>query len=190
MLRLATGMKNPLIMANSNYPLGRPSLHEKRLGLNHHGFSLIEIMVVMVIVGIILSFVVVAFGDFGASRRVDATTKHLASLIQLAQTKAIIGNKTYGLSITPKTYQFFQFQPNPKTSKSEWYPVKHTHVFQATRFPTRTKVSLTGAIHHQGPQIIINSHGQITPFTLTLTLNHDSYHLKSVGNGDLHIGDL
>ncbi len=51
MLRLVIGMQN-----------------RARADLN--GFTLIEILVVIVIVGITLSFALLAFGDFGSERRI------------------------------------------------------------------------------------------------------------------------
>lgn len=167
------------------------SIVPKKAGTKHHqGFSLIEIMVVMVIVGIILRFVVISFGDFGASRRVETSTKHLSALLKLAHTKAIIGNQTYGLRITQRGYQFYQYKINANQNKGKWASLDKVNVFKKSSFPPKTQVQLSGINRNTSPHIIISSTGSITPFTLTLSINKDSYRIQSKGNGEISIGDV
>ena len=102
--------------------------------MNHKksiGFTLIEILVSMVIVGIILSFVVISYGDFGATRRLIMAQQHFADLIQLAQNRAIIANQTYGINISSTDYCFYQFQQDG--ANGTWRPMRDLLV-KATKF--------------------------------------------------------
>ncbi len=45
--------------------------HKLVIGMkNHKGFTLIEILIVLMIIGITLSFAILSFGDFGEGRKV------------------------------------------------------------------------------------------------------------------------
>ena len=153
------------------------------------GFSLIEILVVMVIIGIILSFVIVAFGDFGASRRAAMTSEHLASLMKYARIKAIIGADTYGVDIKQDGYIFYRFESSEKTPYGEWKKLERDHIFKSNSFPESLKISLNIKTSPTQPEIIIKPSGHITPFTLTFDVHGDLFIIKGHLNGQIETTD-
>lgn len=154
-------------------------------GMNvNKGFTLIEILIVIVIIGITLSFALLAFGDFGESKKVLFAAEQLQSSLKLTQQQAILETSTYGLTINNKGYQILKFKDN-----SSWGPVSNKGIFKPFSFPTNTYIILKSSLHNTGnaPHIIINASGDITPFILTIGINQSQRiaTLKSSQNGDL-----
>lgn len=129
----------------------------------NRGFTLIEILVVMVIIGITIGFALIAFGDFGASRRLQFAAEQLANKIKLVQQQAILESATYGLNIDKKNYQFFKFNNN-----SAWISLNNKGIYKITYFPQSSYIHLkTAAPTGQNtPAIIIHPSGDMTAFSL------------------------
>lgn len=134
------------------------------------GFTLIEILIVLVIIGITIGFAIIAFGDFGASRRILFSAEQLANALKLAQQQAILEGSTLGLRIDSQSYQILKFQ-----APSQWKPMTNKGVFKITYFPENTYVQLkeNTLLPQNIPAIIINSTGDITPFTLMFGSSKD-----------------
>lgn len=145
------------------------------------GFTLIEILIVIVIIGITIGFALIAFGDFGESRRILFSAEQLASTLKLAQQQAILETSTLGLRIDNKSYQILKFQ-NP----SNWAPISNKGIFKMTYFPKNTVLTLK--TDYRGPpgspSIIINASGEMTPFTLGFGTNKDTIMTLLTGTHD------
>lgn len=70
------------------------------------GFTLIEVLVVVLIIGIVLSFVSLSINTNSAAQRLDREARRLAALAQTAATDAILYGAEIGIDITPKGYRF------------------------------------------------------------------------------------
>ena len=129
------------------------------------GFTLIEILVVLAIIGITLGMTILAFGDFGASRRIEMEAEQLQNMIKLAQQQAILESGTLGIDITQTGYQVYRFIP-----PSTWKPISKPSIFKLHTFPRDTLLRLTVPFKAPDnvPDIIINATGDLTPFTLEL----------------------
>lgn len=152
---------------------------------NNQGFTLIEIMIVLVIIGITFGFALIAFGDFGESKRVLFAAEQLVNNMRLAQQQAILETSTLGLRIDNYSYQILQLHGN-----SKWQELSHTGVFKINYFPKNTLLILK--TNHQtkagAPSIIINSSGGLTPFTLNFNSNKENTAtLTGNQNGDLKL---
>ncbi|WP_058500199.1 type II secretion system minor pseudopilin GspH [Legionella gratiana] len=130
---------------------------------NNRGFTLIEILIVLVIIGITFGFALISFGDFGESRRILFAAEQLLNTLRLAQQQAILETSTLGLRINNDSYQILQLQNN-----SQWKPISNKGVYKITYFPENTHITLK--THHRTPagmpSIILTSSGDMTPFTL------------------------
>ncbi|KTD19442.1 general secretion pathway protein LspH [Legionella israelensis] len=142
---------------------------------------MIEILVVLIIIGITISFALLAFGDFGVSRRISMATDQFANTLRLAQQQAILESSTLGIIMKNGSYQIYRFQPN-----KGWNPVSNKGVFAVQHFPpqaaTRLKVSST--VKKGAPDIIINSSGDITPFTLNIMTKNQEIVKTLIGRHD------
>jgi general secretion pathway protein H len=151
--------------------------------ITNRGFTLIEILIVIVIIGITVGFALITFGDFGESRRVLFSAEQLVNTLKLAQQQAVLETSTLGLRIDKNSYQILRFQ-----NASHWEPVSNKGIFKVTYFPQNTVISLkTNNKSLQGsPSIIINSSGDMTPFTLSFGTNKEMMTtLTGTHNGNL-----
>jgi general secretion pathway protein H len=83
------------------------------------GFTLIEVLVVVVIVGIISAVVLLSFGVLGDDRSLQQQARRLSSLIALASDDALMQGRDFGLEFSRTGYRFLEFDPQTR----RWYEV-------------------------------------------------------------------
>src|SRR6478752_6140292 len=89
------------------------------IGMNKSkGFTLIEMLIVIVIIGITIGFALLSFGDFGASKGILFAAEQLEHTLTLAQQQALLENTTLGLRIDNNSYQILKFDES-----SNWKPI-------------------------------------------------------------------
>jgi general secretion pathway protein H len=150
-----------------------------------YGFTLIEILVVVLIVGITMGFALLAFGDFGSSKRIMMAAEQFVNYVKFVQQEAILETSTLGVRIQQNNYEALRFQP-----PANWQSMPKTNVFRQQHFPTNATLQLEGSLHKTGsPQIIINSSGDITPFRLNIGSENKANIVMVVGssNGSVNI---
>ncbi len=149
------------------------------------GFTLIEILVVVLIIGITMGFALLAFGDFGGSRRVTVAAEQFVSYVKLAQQQAIMETGTLGIKLNKNNYQVLRFQ-----APATWIAIMPNNIFHDQHFPDSAITKLVSDTKNTGkPQIIINSTGDMTPFTLQIGTTNKEKLLTIVGtyNGNVSI---
>ncbi len=72
------------------------------------GFTLIEMLVVVLIIGVVMSFVSLSLNPSGASDRMDTDAQRLNALTQAAADDAILYGREIGLDITRNGYRFLR----------------------------------------------------------------------------------
>ena len=82
----------------------------------HAGFTLLELLLVMTIIGILAATVTLAVSDAGARQRVQTEAERVALAIELARTEALTRNEVWGLSVSPTGYAFQAYDPE----EDEW----------------------------------------------------------------------
>lgn len=101
----------------------------------HRGFTLLEIMLVMLLLGLMASYVVVSFVSESRPSRIQKETDRLQQLVQVLSETAILKQQDFGLMLNDKGYQFLvhngqkwlevaepkfmQFHPWPETIRAE-----------------------------------------------------------------------
>ncbi len=130
---------------------------ETGMRTNKSGFTLVEILVVVVILGLTASMAMMAFGDFGKSQRIEAEAERLKQKIELIRYHAILEAIPYRLQITPFSYQFFKFAP-----PNQW---KNTTVSGTSPYHLPEKIQLSAQPKHS---IVIQSSGEVTQNTFKL----------------------
>ncbi len=102
---------------------------------HHRGFTLLEIMLVMLLLGLMASYVVVNFVSESRTARIQKETDRLQQLVQVVSETAILKQQDFGLVLNNKGYQFLvhdgqkwlevgepkfmQFHPWPETVQAE-----------------------------------------------------------------------
>ncbi|MFZ0488499.1 MAG: GspH/FimT family pseudopilin [Arenicellales bacterium] len=128
-----------------------------------HGFTLLEIMVVLALIAISVTFVVLNLQrDTDGVAELEA--RRFAGLIEQARNESILSGRPYAVKVDTdrKTYTFLEHQ-------KEWSAVKGDDVFRPRSFPQDLNVSLeTTGSPGAGDLLVIEGLGEITPFVLTI----------------------
>jgi len=124
MLISATGIRNRI-----PGPLGVPALMP--VTRKASGFTLIEILVVVIIIATISGMALLSMNLIGDDRELDTERKRLATLIQLAQDEALMQGREFGLELMTSTYRFVEFDP----FTFQWSEVPGDEVFRLRRLP-------------------------------------------------------
>lgn len=74
-----------------------------------HGFTLIEVMLVIVVVGILTGLVVANLSGGGGRRELATEAARLASCLELGAEEAVASGEEYGLDFDKQQYRFLRF---------------------------------------------------------------------------------
>ncbi|MEE9451648.1 MAG: type II secretion system minor pseudopilin GspH [Gammaproteobacteria bacterium] len=138
------------------------------------GFTLIEILIVVAIIGVVLAAVTLSLVS-KQDRKIEAIAEQLKSQLQLASQQAMLRPAQYGFDITidrdqPQFYILDESTPTPT-----WRLIEGQVAFRTTRLPSEYKLEFGDDIKGDflplpnRPQIEFHSNGYITPFTLHFT---------------------
>ena len=161
------------------------------------GFTLLEILVVVVIIVIFTSVVALSVRTVGMERKLKEEALRLTSLLELASDEAVLSGRDLGLRVEPEGYRFLLFD----YPSGSWYPLDADRVLRPRPFPEQTVTELyleglridlsEGMIGDDGqlletplPQILILSSGELTPFTLRLNHEQSAVPFDVVGSAD------
>ncbi|KTD20416.1 general secretion pathway protein LspH [Legionella lansingensis] len=129
------------------------------------GFTLIEILVVVIIISITIGFALLTFGDFGASRRALMTAEQFSTYIKLVEQQAILEMTTLGIDVRQDGYQTLRF-----TQGKTWTAMPEKSLFHTRHFPDHVVVKPQSKLKNnsKNPDILIDSSGDLTPFVLNI----------------------
>jgi len=95
------------------------------------GFTLIEILVVVIIVATISGIALMSMGLIGDDRELDTERKRLATLIEVAQDEALMQGREFGLELMTSTYRFVEFDP----FSFQWSEILGDDLFRLRKLP-------------------------------------------------------
>ena len=127
------------------------------------GFTLIEMMVVIVVIGVLISVVQISLGD-NRPRQARQEADVLLRLMHGLREKAVLDGQEYGLRLTPDSYQLMGFD------RERWQPLE-----RPVHMPDGLVLALTLDGHAQPlsgtsptPQLLWLSSDESTAFELHL----------------------
>jgi general secretion pathway protein H len=77
----------------------------------HRGFSLIELLVVISIIGIVMSIALLSLGLLGDDRELRTEARRVIALVQVAQDEAVMQGREFGLELMADAYRFVEYDP-------------------------------------------------------------------------------
>lgn len=109
-----------------------------RISKSNKGFTLIEMMVVLVIIGIIVSSIVLSIKTDDLSEHMEIEINRMRALIMLAREEAILQDHDMALAIKEDSYKFQWY--DIKTQK--WLPMDDGQVFRERKLVPGTELVL------------------------------------------------
>jgi general secretion pathway protein H len=157
------------------------------------GFTLVEILVVIVIMAVVISITVLSVSSTGRDSQLDEESRRIEGLVGLLHERALLEGRDFGLRIEPAAYEFVVYD----TRRDRWMMLDQEREFRHRDLPrgitfqlqldSQTVVikaidrNLSGG-DQSNPQIAIAASGEGTPFRLTL--QRDATQAKASVDGD------
>ena len=156
------------------------------------GFTLLELLIVMLMIGIIISFATLAIGD-NKQQILRQETQRLAALIQTSQQQAIFKNQEYAIHFTEHNYTFYILTEQGTWQRLKQPPLRQRQLTAGLALDIEIEgeeIRLGVADTETMPQLLLLSSGEITPFRIALWHQSNEYQrLLLTGNllGELEI---
>jgi general secretion pathway protein H len=142
------------------------------------GFSLLELLVVVAIIGLLVQAVTLSWDVLGNDRQIQEETNRLRGMVDLLHEEALMQSRDYGVMFTETGYRFYVFDYQqlewvlPQTDRLlEQHTLRPqlllSLVLDGRRVPLERDFESRG-IDNAEPQIMLLSSGEVTPFTIEL----------------------
>jgi general secretion pathway protein H len=165
------------------------------------GFSLIELLVVIVILAIMAAMVLISMGTLRSEDTTETEARRLVALLELVAEEALIQGRDYGVEFFADGYRFLSWDPDTRL----WSVVDDEALLRRRELPPGLRVVL--AIDGREvvvdaedlrrnrpqdelvPQVAVFSSGELTPFELFLVTDFvaDAWVLRGQVRGDLEL---
>ena len=133
------------------------------------GFTLLELLVVTLIMGILMGALTLAFDTNSATRDLQSYSDRLAKRFEIARDRALQDNVEWGVFVDDEGYRVSAYDPE----QQRWLDQLQTP-FKENGLSVELRYSLTTEGYAQAPQddafpdLIFFSSGEVTPFTLEI----------------------
>ncbi|KXS55271.1 MAG: general secretion pathway protein H [Marinobacter sp. T13-3] len=143
-----------------------------RLTGTQQGFTLIEILVVLVLVGLLAGVAVLTMGGSTEQRALEQDARRLYLTLQTAAELAVTGNQEIGVRVSDSGYQFLTLD----AEDGEWRE-SETRLLKGDQFAPGVVVThqlraglprLADKSADQRPDLVFLSSGAVTGFEITL----------------------
>ena len=171
MASLAAKQTMPILATGASAKPEKPKLMQQQ----QQGFTLIEIMVVVVIIGVFMAATVPAMIPDSRAKLLKHESRKLHAVIKMAREDAMLDGEEFALGVWQTGYAFY----TPDDSETGWKPVEGTKPFIPHTLPQdmlmHVAVDDTGIVLEEEipeqPQIYLFSTGEFTPFSYTITMD-------------------
>lgn len=131
------------------------------------GFTLLEMLVVIVIIGIVLTFAVLGIGGDRRGEELARESQQFAELLRLASEQAVLRGEEWAVQIEPEEYRFLIY------TDDKWALQQDDDLFRSRALAkdTRLDIQLEGrdvvleSSQEFKPTLLLLSSGEINPFS-------------------------
>lgn len=150
--------------------------------LNQKGFTLLEVLIVVVIVSILIALTTLSIGDRSGATA-DEEIDRFVTLVRLAKEEAVFQSRDFAISFWQKGYAFHELMPG-----GNWQIIQEDTVFRPRELPEDMKFTLElegieailSPIPKQDPQVFILSSMEVSMFKLDLLFNNEHWRTLTV----------
>jgi general secretion pathway protein H len=143
------------------------------------GFTLLEVLVVIVIIGIIAGMAVVSTRVLGGDHEMDQEARRLVAVLGQAREDAMLEGRDVGLRVDASGYDFLRYDGR----NERWDLVAEDPLLRERAFPAGVEASLwlesrqvqlparttPTDLERPLPQVVLLASGDLVPFELRLT---------------------
>ena len=159
------------------------------------GFTLLELLVALLLIGIILSYAVFSLGDGGENRRIKEEANRFYHLLKLAQEDAILNAREWQLEIDSQGYSFSIIHEGnaqavsdpvfrPRQFAEYIRPVIQFEQVQFTLIKDDEKND-KGIEESSAVKIYLLSSGELTPFQIRFPTSDRNFEIKGSLQGEI-----
>ena len=161
-----------------------PISEQPRVTRSDQGFTLIEILVVLLIVTILAGLTVARLPAIANDADLDTEVRRLQLLLNMARSDAVMDSTEFGFRLNPRGYEFLSFRDDVQRWEKAAAPYHAREVEEDIKITLRADSEGLQIAGKQVPKLLILSSGEVTPFELTLqaraggdqkTLTSDGY---------------
>lgn len=105
---------------------------------NSRGFTLVEMLVVVVIIATVASIAMLSIGLVGEDRELDRERIRFASLMETVQDEAMLQGREFGVEIMTTAYRFVEFDPLTR----QWTLIPGDELFRQRTLPEGVEFEL------------------------------------------------
>ncbi len=165
-----------------------------RSGNDASGFTLLELLVVIVIIGIVTSMAVVSIHVLGGDHEMDQEAARLRAVLMQVRDDAILQGQDVGLRIDARGYDFLRYD----SRNERWLIVSDDPLLRERALPDGVVAALkiesrdvklparatpTGEGRY-APQVVVQASGDLVPFEVVLSRDGTSEVRRISGAAD------
>jgi general secretion pathway protein H len=146
------------------------------------GFTLLELLVVLVVVAIMVSMATLSFGVLGRDRQAEEESRRFWTVLQQAREEAELQAEDLGIFVAGDSYEYLRFD----VRRDEWQVIDDDELFQQRRLPEGLRfrlrvdtrqIVMQPDLPNRGdkdenkkfpPQVMVLSSGEVMPFELEI----------------------
>jgi general secretion pathway protein H len=143
---------------------------------SERGFSLLELLVVVAIIGVLVGAVALSVGAAGPDREVKGEVDRLRGVVDLLHEEALMQSRDFGLMFTETGYRFYVYD----YKALKWVEASNDRLLAERSLPKPLELTVvldgrelelvrdfeSQEIENPEPQVMILSSGELTPFEL------------------------
>lgn len=137
------------------------------------GFTLLEILVVVVIIAVLTTIGMLSMGTLGADRGMDAELERYADALEAGLEQAQLEGRDYGVRFLPGSYEFYVYA----AERQRWEVVPEDRLYALHELPDglELRLEIEGKPLQLGrdppqapvtPQVVLFASGDVTPYRL------------------------